>query len=220
MTFNPLAAITLKEKMAAQNASVCELGNQRYTAEHIHPAESTRDFYNQIGFSKYVALDVNTEKDAIIVDLNKPYEPEEQYDLVTNIGTTEHVFNQGTCWETIHKLCKVGGYIYIQLPFTPWINHGFYNYNPIFFDQLGLANRYVVELFTIADRWGKQFAIPGEHLFKEKHPKMLQNYLLAFDHDVFCNVLFQKVYDEPFKMPFQGKYKKDIEAPELKKDYA
>ena len=96
--------------------SVVELGNQTlknkkaraeiYKKLNIEPAKeliSTKDWYLSIGFEKYLAIDVNTERDAIAMDLNtdisKQYNFHEQFDLVTDNGTGEHVFNQYTLFK-------------------------------------------------------------------------------------------------------------------------
>jgi hypothetical protein len=229
MTFNPAAAITIDSiskhmgNPLANNFSVIELGNQRFTAQRLFNADSTKAFYENRGF-KYHAIDVNTERDSIIMDLNydieEKYGYKEQFDLVTNIGTTEHIFNQFTCFKNVHNLCKVGGVMYHQLPFTPWINHGFFNYNPIFFNALAYANGYEIELFILCDREGMRIAdIAEEELFKEKNPVVLENYLKQFGRNTFINVILKKTSDKEFQMPFQGKYLKDIEAQELKNEY-
>jgi hypothetical protein len=225
MTFNPSAALTIGtiQEFIPEPKKVVEFGNQRYTASRVKEASSTKDFYNKLGI-EYNAIDVNTERDSIIMDLNydlrEKYGYNEKFSLVTNIGTSEHIFNQYTCFLNAHNLCEVGGLMYHQLPFIPWVNHGFFNYNPIFFNALAYANGYEVVMFVVCDREGVTIdEISDDEMFKEKHPHALENALKKIGRNVFCNVVLKKVNDEEFKMPFQGKYLKDIEAADLKEEY-
>ncbi len=138
--------------------TVCELGNQRiknnkaravmFNRLNIHnqTITSTKDFFLALGFSEYVAIDVNTEKDAIAMDLNtdisKQYNYTKQFDLVTNNGTGEHVFNQYTVYKNMHDLTKVGGYMIHVLPFYRWVDHGFWNTQPNLYPCLAHQNDY------------------------------------------------------------------------------
>ena len=38
------------------------------------------------------------------------------------------------------------------LPFIDWINHGFYNFNPIFFADLAASNEYEIVKMSFANR--------------------------------------------------------------------
>ena len=74
--------------------SVCELGNQRiknnksravmFNRLNIHnqTITSTKDFFLALGFKEYVAIDVNTEKDAIAMDLNTDISKQYNYTTV------------------------------------------------------------------------------------------------------------------------------------------
>src|SRR3546814_21111200 len=60
------------------------------------PIPSTAAFYKALGFASYLALDVNTDMGAKVVDLNKPikghhYDLLGKFDLVTNNRTGEHI---------------------------------------------------------------------------------------------------------------------------------
>ena len=161
MAFN-----NLMTKLVISNASVIELGNQRFRTDKklrsktydmlgIPPASPTtvKEFYESIGFKKYIAIDVNTDKDAIALDLNldlrKDYNYKEQYDLVTNNGTGEHIFNQYTVFKNVHDLCKEGGVMIHNLPYTGYIDHGFYSFQPNLFIALAYANNYSIQEISV-----------------------------------------------------------------------
>jgi len=67
MAFNPLMESVVK---TIKGETVCEFGNQRYMGTGNF--KSTKEFYESIGYKRYLALDVNEAMDAIVVDLNEP----------------------------------------------------------------------------------------------------------------------------------------------------
>lgn len=197
-----------------EKPKVIEFGNQRYTADNEH--ETTKGFYESLGF-EYLALDVNENMGAVIVDLNETgclY----RADLVTNNGTSEHIFNQAAVFQNAHDM-STGLMIHI-LPFTPWLNHGFYNYNPILFRDLAFANNYEIVLGAICNRVG-EFIPLGPEGFVEKRPTVLeQNAMRLMSGGEVSNVfVFKKRNSEAFRFPFQGKYKRDIQNEELSRKY-
>lgn len=149
-----------------QRPTVVELGNQKLkntkARQQLYadlgispqtPVASTKEFYISLGFARYLAIDVNTERDAVAMDLNvdivQNYGFTEQFDLVTNNGTSEHVFNQYTVFLNAHNLCRVGGFMIHVLPFYRWVDHGFYNYHPNLFPCLAKQNNYELKQLWI-----------------------------------------------------------------------
>ena len=219
--FHPLMQQSvLKLRLLGVGGSVCEFGNQRYDGGGQY--RSVREFYLDSGFNEYVALDVNTEKDAIIADLNEPVELGRQFDLVTNNGTSEHLWNQHQVFKNAHDLCCTGGIMLHCLPCSPWLNHGFYNYNPVLFRDLAHANGYSIALAGLGNRWGA-FIEMGEWAYVEKRPRELEeNVARILAHkrgEVFVVFGLCKTQAAPFRMPMQGKYQRDIESGEIKERY-
>jgi len=216
MTFHPLAHNIVK---TLTFKSVCEFGNQRYTGPGAF--RTTKDFYASLGCHDYIALDVNEQKDAVIADLNLPvyHILKRRYELVTNNGTGEHIFDQMNVFRNAHVLSS--RFMLHILPMAPWVNHGFFNYNPILFRDLAYANGYKSKVF-IANRWGTRAELEDNDLYKEKHPKTLEAAVneIAKEADVFVVALFEKAKEvTTFKRPFQGKYQKDIEDKALRSRY-
>jgi hypothetical protein len=104
---------------------------------------TAKTLYQSMGFEVYECIDADGLYDARVFDLNKniqeTYGFSDQFDLVTNHGTTEHCFNQFESWKNIHNLCAVEGIMIHVLPTQGYVNHGFYNYNPCFFYILAAA---------------------------------------------------------------------------------
>lgn len=146
------------------------------------------------------AIDINGTSRAMKLDLNVSISVREgdEHDVVINNGTLEHVFNIGTALRSMHNLCKPGGIIIHDAPFTGWIDHGFYTLQPTLFYDLAHANNY--ELISIH--------ITG--LFREKAIKVESREHFHALKDIPDNsqlfVVMRKVFDQPFRVPMQGVY--------------
>ena len=82
-------------------------------------------YFERIGID-HTSWDLIPHQGAMKVDLREQLTIFEQYDVVTDFGTSEHV--DGDYYQVhknIHNLCKVGGYIIHENPKTGhWPGHG------------------------------------------------------------------------------------------------
>ena len=102
--------------------------------------------YEAAGLS-YKAYDLITAPNTDIIDLNTASVCENDknnYDYVTNFGTTEHIFNQANVFSIIHAILKVNGIAVHAVPFMGYFNHGLIKYEPRFFLYLSHVNEYEV----------------------------------------------------------------------------
>lgn len=124
------------------------LGKSETSLDGYYSGMLAQKFYTDLGFD-YIAIDLDTYNDSSFVlklDLNEEHCPSEhkgKHDLVVNHGTTEHLINQTNAFRIIHDLCKVNGVMVTTVPCFD-INHGFFNYSPIFFRCLARANNYEI----------------------------------------------------------------------------
>ena len=131
-----------------------------------HPRCSARNFYELLGTKHYQSIDANQDFGAIPHDLNLPFTDEtlyNQFDLLTDHGTNEHVFNIAEAFRTMHRLCKPGGIIVIMQ--AVYGGNGYYNFDLSFFEGMAADNNYRIlfslyTVFTLASKGGKQFHIP------------------------------------------------------------
>lgn len=215
---------------------------------------TTAEFYKALGFKSYDAIDVNSKYGSMIMDLN--YDLEEtfqyfdQFDVVTNNGTGEHIFNQFMVLKNIHHLTKPNGVMIHLMPFMNYVNHGFFNFQPMLYSTLSAVNGYRLLKLSIGERNGYEIAaeipdlpIPVRYVdFKENHFTMrYEDVFKTFGkessltaavqkmHQVFANreypdllivAVMQKTSDEPFRAPMDYKYIKGIESPTLQEKYA
>ena len=128
----------------------------RHVRRDLH--RLTEGYYRALGFSAYDSVDVNSQHGSLIMDLNKSierdYGHETKYDLVTNNGTGEHVFDQCSVFRNAHELTIPGGIMIHCLPCNNYVNHGFFAFNPVFFMDLAAVNEYEILKITIAHSGG------------------------------------------------------------------
>lgn len=126
--------------------SVCELGDQGMCGEPTK--RLAKDWYLELGCGRYVSIDGNG-RGTLTADLNLPIALE-PFDLVTDFGTGEHVFDQAQVWRTLHTLTKPGGYIAFDRPAQGYETHCYYVTHECLYHDLAQANDYTVIWLTRA----------------------------------------------------------------------
>jgi hypothetical protein len=127
-----------------------------------------------MGASQVEALDASTYEGATrLHDLNQPVPAawHEQFDLVFDGGTLEHVFNFSTALKNCMQMVKPQGrFVSVTLP-NNWCGHGFYQFSPeLFFRALSPANGFSIVEMYFADVEGRRYyrvvdpAIAGERV--------------------------------------------------------
>lgn len=207
MTFNPMmgkAVMKCRQFIEGNELSVIELGSQTLTFRlKDREFKDVPDYYDFLGFTQYESIDFDG-KGTQTGDLNYPKHVGTPYDLVTNNGTGEHIFNQAAIFETCHNVCKPNGVMLHVLPWINWRNHGFYNFNPVLFYDLAHANDYEILFMYAGDRDGN---VSYENIdAKEiKRPD-------ATDKNHMLVVALRKKGSAAFKFPVQGKYRHHVDG--------
>ncbi len=174
----------------------------RFIGDSAKNNASLRTLYGYLGFERYTSIDIDAAHGAIAIDLNFDEVPEEHhgaYGLTTNLGTSEHILNQANVFKVIHDLTAPGGLMLNVNPFIGFFEHGFFNYQPNFFQAIARYNAYEMlglwvnhepnlEFVPLVEWWG-----PRNRVFE-----VGQDYLLV--------TLSRKTQDAPFFMPVQGHY--------------
>jgi hypothetical protein len=155
--------------------SVVELGSQNlYIEQPVDKPPFADDWYRSLGVERYVCIDLAGDNNAIRWDLSQEREFPDQYDLVTDIGTSEHIVQMNeyetvafhddhihsvypkgevgdkrlgfyNAWLNKHKLCHIGGIIYSENPKTEhWPDHGYSYITPEFYVKLMSMSGYTI----------------------------------------------------------------------------
>jgi SAM-dependent methyltransferase len=100
-----------------------------------------------LGAEKVSVADCSTYEDPdYIMDLNSNIDAqfEENFDVILDVGTLEHVFDIPTALSNLKKMLKRGGQLILILPSSGAIDHGFYSFSPTllfdFFKNNGFDN--------------------------------------------------------------------------------
>jgi hypothetical protein len=135
----------------------------------------------------------------IIHDFNLPVLTREhnQYDIVYDGGSLEHIFNVSQALINMLHLCKVNGHIIHSNPLCVF-NHGFYNFNPTFYADFYLQNGHEIIDDMEAIR-NEKLGYSSATLPHHKRFKMVGDYWIA--------VLAKKTNSKALIYPHQTKYK-------------
>jgi SAM-dependent methyltransferase len=148
-----------------------------------------------------VAIDKDGTPAALRHDLNQPFDLGEQFDVVINHGTAEHIFNVAQVFRSMHDHCQPGGLMIHESPFTGWIDHGFYCLQPTLFYDLAAANCYEIVLVAVEDFAAKSY----QRLTTRDHAvELAAAGELPPNGTLF--VVFRKLFDMEFRVPCQGYY--------------
>ena len=140
--------------------SVCELGSQEpivdeltalfgsFNKDVLEGTYSAKELYEYLGIPAYSSIDFNGLYNAHSFDLNNnlksTYDYHETFDMVTNFGTANVVFNQFELFRNIHNLCKKDGYMIHTFPSKGWGNQWFFRYDSRIVEDLASANDYEI----------------------------------------------------------------------------
>jgi hypothetical protein len=153
--------------------------------------------------SRVDAIDLHGSPAALRYDLNEPVPLTERYACTLNNGTAEHVFNVGQFFKTMHERTAPSGLMVHDGPFTGWINHGFYTFQPTLYLDLAEANGYELAGMFLMD-WDAHRVEP---LPDRRAILAMIKTCSATHRSAGLVVALRKPADDwPFVMPFQGYY--------------
>ncbi len=181
----------------------------KYPDIDMYPAKprcSSKHLWKSLGIENYSSIDINEEHGSLKHDLNLPFEKKDyfnKFDIVTDVGSCEHVFNIPEAYKTVHKITKPGGLIIIYQAKIG--GNGYYQFDRFFFEGLAAANNYkiVISNYTIIlnektkEGSYKQFRIP----FSQDFLNIINKESVK---NVGLEIIFQKNEDSEFKIPYQG----------------
>jgi SAM-dependent methyltransferase len=164
--------------------SVCELGDQGMCGEPTKRLAKVW-YETERGCGRYVSIDGNG-RGTLTADLNLPIRFNEAFDLVTDFGTGEHIFDQAQVWRTLHELTKPGGVIVFDRPTQGYHKHCFYLTNECLYQDIAVANDYHV-------LWLETATTPRGELIRGAFRRPMTN--------------------DAFRTPQQGRYRESLRIP-------
>ena len=158
---------------------------------------SPSELFSFLGFKDHLSIDGYKTPNCYPLDLNHEIDSqiltELKSELVTNFGTSEHIFNQLSVFRNIHDLCAKEGVMIHAVPILGNVQHGYFNYQPRMFFEMAAANKYeILAMYLAPDYWPNLIPYSRQNLYKNRFK------------DVMLLVAFKKNSDEPFAIPFDG----------------
>ena len=150
------------------------------------------------------AIDLQGAEGAHRLDLNAPVTLEGRFDVTINHGTAEHIFNIAQVFATAHDYTKPGGMMMHEGPFTGWVDHGFYSFQPTLFFDLAAANGYHDVSVYVED-------LVARKATRLHSPEAIHEAAQAdgFPANAMLLVILHKSDDErPFEFPVLGCHKR------------
>ena len=129
--------------------TMLELGNKR------NGLYTYKNFFQRLGY-QHISVDWNGEDGAMKLDLRQPLQLG-VFDMVSNIGTTEHISEQEPVWRNILEAMHVGSVLVSTTPAPGhWPRHGSFYPMAKFFLQLASRNGLVLERLYKYEEIGPQ----------------------------------------------------------------
>ena len=178
-----------------------ELGNQVMRGKNRPPEKTGKRFFTNRGF-EHTSIDINGKHGAVVLDLSKPIiKPEWNgyFDIITNLGTTEHIEpfeGQYECFKNLHNFLSEGGVLVNIVPDAERsFKHNFFRkrhcnnyYKRDFFKMIAEVNSY--ELINLSVRNIYQYSC----LIKKVDQSFME------DSDLFLSGIYRRedglIYDE------------------------
>lgn len=117
---------------------------------------AARALYRHWGVTEYFSLDQDDARADFRCNLNDVTTLPRRFDIVTNFGTAEHIFNVANVISLIHNHLQIGGLSLHVLPTRGDYNHGFYNFHSTWFRDLAGANHYEIVDMICVPNFGDQ----------------------------------------------------------------
>jgi hypothetical protein len=175
----------------------------------FNPILSSSFFWKSLGLLKTARMDLifkdrfleDNCSELIKFDLNNEYKDQKymgKFDLVTDFGNNEHPFNIKETFQTMHNLCKNGGYIWsMQSLFN---GNGFYNFNSCFYEHIAAFNNYsIVYSYLIFG-----FENSEKYISTPVDIDYIKYIDLKNANQYTINYIFKKNGEGKFKVPYQG----------------
>ena len=108
---------------------------------------------NLLGYAEVRSIDVSTFEGAdTVMDLNDPAAAERlgrKFHFVFDGGALEHMFHLPNALKNIFDLLETGGCVLHMNPANNYVDHGFYQFSPMFYHDYYRANGFTILECTI-----------------------------------------------------------------------
>lgn len=154
--------------------TMLELGNKK------NGDLTYKKFFESQGW-KHTSVDWNGRDGALKLDLRKPLNLG-TFDVITNIGTSEHVADQTGVWRNIVEAMHLGSVLISTTPLPgDWSWHGEHYPDEVFFRQLADLNGLVIDRLYVSGE------APRRMIFVRAHRAVMTPFAMPDVRHIFRN---------------------------------
>ena len=138
------------------------------------------EFFSAIGCKRLTVFDASAYEGADVVhDMNEPVSAEhhQQYDIVVDGGSIEHIFRPDQTLANIMRMVRVGGSAIIWTPANNLCGHGFYQFSPEFFySALRSSNGFDITAVRLVEcRFPSVSLVPSRAVYDVRSPREIRD---------------------------------------------
>lgn len=153
----------------SQGLRMFELGNQHLNLA-VRGSKVLKDWARSMGID-HVSVDWNGKDGALARDVCSDLSDLGEFDIVTNFGSSEHVYDQEKCFRQFHERCKTNGLMVHAVPLCGhWPKHSPFHHTQAFFAALAKSNLYSTDKLYVEKAAG-----PRKHLVVAVFLKLTDN---------------------------------------------
>ncbi len=201
-------SIGSQSELDSLNGFIGQKGSKNFLAIDTFPKTlEAKEVYERAGYA-YTNIDVDERPGTLRVDLAR-FEiprPREEFDLVVNVGTTEHLANPVAAFALMHELCAEGGIIYHDVPLFGFGNHGLMNPTPKYWHALIWMNRYTPVITKV--RSIDESAVDRGNLYHD-YLSYMEGLSEARDITYLIRAILRKSSDTIFVVPYDAVFPED-----------
>lgn len=155
--------------------TMLELGNKK------NGDRTYKRYFESLEF-KHTSIDWNGLDGALKRDLRQPLDLG-TFDVVTNIGTSEHVSDQAGVWRNICEAMHAGSVLISTTPWPgDWSWHGEHYPTEEFFHELATLNGLVIERLYVSGE------APRRMIFVRAYRDTMQAFAMPDERSIFRNI--------------------------------
>lgn len=178
------------------------------TRDNQFPLFLTADeIFTAAGF-QYKCFDVDQRPRTIYVDYNTLAFDRSLYgsfDIVLNVGTTEHLPNPVAALFLMHWMCRTGGILFNEIPLSGRMNHSLNNMTAKFWYTLRWMNSY--EVLSAQVNYAE--ITPDDPNATGPHLDFIRNLERATQNSGSIEIIFRKTSDRGFIPPYDAVFPTD-----------
>ena len=217
---NPIPFRRFVHSRFRDREAIAAFERDAFAADGNFVPDAQRAYYRLLGLDDYNAVDLEDPAANYKANLNLPLKIDRRFDVSTNFGTAEHIFNIGQCFADAHRLVRPGGVMLYCLPTLGAWFHGFYSVHSVVYRSLAAANDYEIldlmyanDIVSAGENFDRTMRWPRLDDIRAREPRLqATRFFTSYFYSIaartarpaaYIFAAFRKKSDRPFAYPNQ-----------------